>query len=95
MTNSKPQSKEPSAKFLRTLEDMSVERGVTFVPPTSTAQARAQYRALKAIPRLDPIERREDKAVREEVAAGTYRTVRDEEIGGYGSNCRWLHQTQG
>lgn len=91
MTNSQPQSNTPSAKFLQTLKDMSKERGVTFVRPSTTAEARAQYRALKAIPRLDPIERRrEDRAIAEEVATGSYGLgFREDEIGGYGSTAHW------
>ncbi len=91
MTNSQPQSNKPSAKFLQTLKEMSKERGVTYVPPTTTAEARSQYRALKSVPRLDPIDRRmEDKAIRDEVATGTYGlSFREDEIGGYGSTAHW------
>ena len=91
MTNSQPQSNKPSAKFIQTLKNMSEERGVTFVPPTTIGQARAQFRALKEIPRLDPIERRrEDKTIREEVAVDTYGLAfREDEIGGYGSSAHW------
>jgi hypothetical protein len=70
---------------------MAEERGVTFATPTTTAEARAEYRNLKAIPRQSPAERRREvRAVQDAMTrSGDKATVRSEEINGYGSSATW------
>lgn len=91
MNNSAQHPNKPSAKFLRTLREMAEERGVTFEPPATTAEARRQFEILKAIPREDRGERRRElAAIRRELASGTCGArVRPEELGGFGSDARW------
>jgi hypothetical protein len=91
MNNSTQDLNKPSSKFIRTLCQMADERGVTIAYPTTIAEAKAQYRRLKKLPRQDRrVRRREDRAVREAMARrGGASRVRDHELGGYGSTARW------
>lgn len=93
MTNRAQHLIEPASpeqlQFLRTL---SWRRGVSFAPPTSSAQASRQIDALLArpVPPVDDIDR-ELLGVREDLAigAGAVALVQDDELGGYGSTAHW------
>jgi hypothetical protein len=86
MNNSAQQPKRPSQKFIETLEQMARERDVSFVYPSTVAEAKKQFRTLKARPKADRRDqRREDRVVRAAVARGGYAAgFDDEELGGYG-----------
>jgi len=70
---------------------MAEERGVSFVPPANQAQARSEYRRLKAIPRESRAQRSADHvAVVDAIRrSGGSSRVRPEEIAGFGSSARW------
>jgi len=81
---------KPSARMLKVLKDMAAERGITCEVPETTADARRQYRRLRALPRSHREEaRRERDEIRAELAAGDACAVTDEELGGYGSEAAW------
>ncbi|MGD9735149.1 MAG: hypothetical protein AB7V58_06000 [Solirubrobacterales bacterium] len=92
MTNSKHHHSQnkPSARQLEVLREMAAERGVTYAVPVTAAEARAEFRRLRAIPRSPRAEgRRELAAIRAAMAAGGASAVREDEIAGYGSTARW------
>lgn len=81
---------KPSARMLKVLKDMAAERGITYEVPETAAQAREQFRRLRAIPRSHRDEaRRERDEIRAALAAGDASAVTDEELGGYGSSAHW------
>ena len=82
---------KPSPRQLAVLREMAAERGVTYSVPATAAEARAEFKRLRAIPRSPRAEaRRELAAIREAMAnGGGASAVREEEIGGYGSTARW------
>ena len=84
----------PTAKQLRYLRNLAEARGESFAYPQSAAQASAEIDRLKARRRDTTVERRFERlAVSREIAElGDEARVRDSEISGYGSSCRWLHQ---
>jgi hypothetical protein len=77
--------------MLSALSAMAAERGVTYTVPRTVCEARAQFRRLRWIPRSELAEgRRELDAIRAAMAAGgDAAAVREEELGGYGSNAHW------
>jgi hypothetical protein len=97
MTNSSPQPPKPTDKQLRYLRHLAASRGQTFTPPRTRTEASAEIERLKAARPQSRGERgSEIFAGRERIADrwGPATAVRPDEIEGYGSNCRWLHQTQ-
>ena len=91
MTNTKHNSKAPSDAQLRVLREMAQERGCTFTYPTSAAEARAEFKRLKAIPRQGRAFRDNDAAsVRASATtSGGAARVQSSELTGYGSAARW------
>jgi|GEM_PF-3657421 len=91
MTNSKQYLSKPSPRMRRVLIEMAEERGVSFTPPRTAAQARTEFRRLKAIPRQDRLTRSQDvRAVRGGLARSTVSSdVRAEETTGHGSSAAW------
>jgi hypothetical protein len=86
----------PSAKQLRYLRNLAETRGESFAYPRSAAEASAEIERLKSRRPNSTVERRFERLVvsREIAEIGDAAQVRDSEISGYGSDCRWLHQTQ-
>jgi hypothetical protein len=91
MTNAKLYLSPPSPRLLRLLPIMAQERGVSFVRPTTLAQARSEYRRLKAIPRECRAQRSADHVAVVDAMrrSGGSSRVRPEEIAGFGSSARW------
>jgi hypothetical protein len=92
MTDSRSSTDKPSAKQLRYLRYLAASRGESFAYPQTRAQASEEIGRLKGRARTPSAERRrEEQAVRDRVAAGAGdgASVRDEEIGGYGSSASW------
>jgi len=91
MTNAKPYLSPPSPRLLDLLPTMAEERGVTFTPPTTQAQALSEFRRLKKIPRETRAQRSADEvAVADAMRrSGGSSRVRPEEIAGFGSSARW------
>jgi hypothetical protein len=81
----------PTSKQLRYLRGLAEQRGVSFCPPRSRAQASAQIDALKKRRPEPAFERRLDReAVSKALAtAGDGARVRDHEVSGYGSSAHW------
>jgi hypothetical protein len=82
----------PTAKQQSYLRRLAMERGVSFTPPRTRAEASAEIARLKAQPRTTSTDRRRElKAVRGDLAAGPRDAarVRDDEITGYGSSATW------
>lgn len=94
-TSSQPQSSAqgpgPSAKQLRYLRNLALQRGESFTYPATAAQASAEIDRLKRRKRGSHVERRiERKQVRLDLArSGDAAAVRGSEIVGYGSSARW------
>ena len=84
----------PSAKQLAYLRALAHRAGQTFAYPRTAAQASAEIRRLK---RAKPSSRTElaieRRQIADAIAAGPddAARVRDAEIQGFGSNCRWSH----
>jgi hypothetical protein len=91
MTNAKPYLSPPSPRLLRLLPTMAEERGVTFVPPKTQAQAISEFRRLKAIPRESRAQRSADHVAVVDAMrrSGGSSRVRSAEIAGFGSSARW------
>jgi hypothetical protein len=98
MTNPQPHpSNPPTPKQLRYLRDLALGRGQTFAYPETFDEADRQIKRLLKVKRTSGADRRrEARAISAEMAErrGDAARVRDHELGGYGSNCRWLHQAQ-
>lgn len=97
MTNSQPHLRKPSSKQLRYLRDLALQRGESFSYPATAAQASAEIERLKARKRTSAADRRRETVqVRRDMAErrGDASSVRAEELRGWGSDCRWLHQTR-
>ncbi|HET7054192.1 MAG TPA: hypothetical protein VFI09_09805 [Solirubrobacterales bacterium] len=86
-TNAKP----PSAKQLHYLRSLAMQRGESFGSPSTAAQAHAEIDRLLGRKRSSATERRveREEVSRAMAARGDAASVRDAEIVGYGSNCRW------
>jgi hypothetical protein len=98
MTNSQPHtSNPPTPRQLSYLRDLALGRGQSFAYPETFEEADREIKRLLGEKRTGAAERRREvRAVRDDMATrrGNAASVRSEELGGYGSNCRWLHQTQ-
>ena len=81
----------PTAKQLRYLRNLAMQRGESFAYPQSAAEASAEIERLKGRRRGSYVERRiEREQVSNDMAApGDAAAVREEEIVGYGSSARW------
>ena len=95
MTNHAQHLIEPaSPEQLQFLRNLSSRRGVSFTPPTCSADAGRQIDALLAMedPPVDDLDR-ETSGIREElsVGAGAAALVDDDELGGYGSTAHWKY----
>ena len=93
MTNHAQHHIEPaSPEQLQFLRSLSARRGVSFSPPTSSADASRQIDALLAI-EVSPADdlEREVCGVREDLSlgAGAVALVDESELGGYGSTAHW------
>ncbi len=93
MTNHAQHFIEPaSPEQLQLLRSLSSRCGVPFTPPTSTADASRQIKALLAmeVPSAEDSDR-EIRGIREElsVGAGAVALVDEGELGGWGSTAHW------
>jgi hypothetical protein len=74
------------------LRRLAIQRGVSFIPPRSSAQASEQIDALLAgeVPPPEDIDR-DLQAVREDLASGpgALAPIHPDEIGGHGSTAHW------
>jgi hypothetical protein len=91
-----PAGPAPTARQQRYLRQLALQRGVSFTPPRSRAEA---SRLIGELQRRspDPVadRRREIRAVQDEMARGrgdAARVREGVETTGYGSNCRWSHR---
>jgi hypothetical protein len=84
---------KPTPKQLAYLKSLAEQTATTFTYPTTSAQASAEIRRLKARPRSGPGERaRERRDVQRDLAerpddVAAVRIGRD--VRGYGSSARW------
>ena len=81
----------PTAKQLRFLRSLAVQRGESFGYPHSAAEASAEIERLKARRCDSYVERRIERqqVSRDMAARGDAAAVRGSEIVGYGSSARW------
>jgi hypothetical protein len=79
----------PTAKQLRLLRRLAIERGQTFATPATRAQASRAIAGLKTRQASSRAERAVDRqqVSRDLAAGGDAAAVRDEEMSGYGA--RW------
>jgi hypothetical protein len=84
----------PTAKQLRLLRRLALERGESFATPKTRAQAGREIGRLKARRRSTRTERAvERRQVSRDLAdSGDAARVRGSEITGYGGNCQWSHR---
>lgn len=86
----------PNAKQQRLLRQLAVERGVSFVPPRTFAEARKAIAELRRrAPESRADRRRELRAVQADMATrrgGAARVRHDIETDGYGSTATWLQR---
>ncbi len=83
----------PTSKQLTYIRRLALSRGISFTPPTSKAEASQLIGQLKQRPRSTNAERAIDRdglhtARRTATPASS---IREDEVTGYGSNCRWSH----
>jgi hypothetical protein len=85
----------PTAKQLKLLRVLALERGETFAVPQTRAQASREIGRLKSRSRSTRTERAIERrdVSRDLAASGDDARVRRNETTGYGANCRWLHRT--
>jgi len=85
----------PTAKQLRYLRGLAEARGESFTYPSTIVEASAEIERLKARRPESRTERKLDRLATSRAMAerGDAASVREEEITGYGSSCRWLHRT--
>jgi hypothetical protein len=84
----------PTPKQLAYLRALANRTGQTFAYPRTTQQASREIRRLKNAQPSPRIERAiERKHIADAIAAGPQDAsrIREDEIEGYGSNCRWSH----
>lgn len=84
-------SPPPTAKQLRYLRGLAEARGESFTYPTSVAEASAEIERLKARRPESRIDRKLDRLATSRAMAerGDSAAVREDEVLGYGSGCRW------
>jgi len=86
---------KPTPKQLAYLQALAEQTATTFTYPATKAQASAEIQRLKAIPRSRPGDaQRERRAVQRDIAnrPEDATAIRDRDVRGYGSNCRWSHR---
>ncbi|PTL60265.1 hypothetical protein [Paraconexibacter algicola] len=81
----------PTSKQLRYLRQLALDRGVSFTPPNSKADASRQIAALKArTPDSRSDRTREIRNVQRDMQSrGDAARVRDHELEGHGSTAAW------
>ena len=87
-----PEGRPPTARQQSYIRRLAIERGVSFTPPKTVAEASALINRLKRRRREDAgTRRRELKAARGDVASGRgdATRVREHEVAGYGSSATW------
>jgi hypothetical protein len=93
MTPTNNGERRPSPKQLAYLRSLAYRAGQTFTYPHTAQQASREIRRLKAAQPSTQVERAverlDDRAARESAEDAV--AIRDFEIVGYGSNCRWSH----
>jgi hypothetical protein len=97
MTNSQPHHDNPTKPQLKYLRDLATATGGTFSWPQTFEEASKEIVRLEETKRTSRSDRRrETQEVGRDMAVGRGggARVRDDELAGYGSNCRWLHQTR-
>jgi hypothetical protein len=81
----------PTSKQQRYLRQLAYERGVSFVPPRTRAEASraiAELKVQRPDARVD--QGRDRRAVQDQLAAGgDAARIRDDELDGYGSSANW------
>jgi GAF domain-containing protein len=85
----------PTAKQQRYLRTLAEQRGVSFTPPKTRAEASQaidELRRRRPDSRAD--EQRDRRAIRDQLAAaGDDARIRDSEIDGYGSSATWASRS--
>ncbi|HVC07037.1 MAG TPA: hypothetical protein VND98_05575 [Solirubrobacterales bacterium] len=97
MTNPQPQpSNPPTSKQMSYLRDLALSRAQTFAYPETFEEADRQIKRLLKVKRTNRADRRrEARAISADMAErGDAAGIRVHELRGYGSSCRWLHQTR-
>lgn len=86
-----PKPNPPTAKQLRYLRSLALERGESFPYPRSRAEASAEIERLKGRRRDTAADRRRERleVSRAMASRGGAASVRDSEIVGYGSSAHW------
>ena len=84
-------AKPPSAKQLRYLRSLAMQRGESFGHPETAAEAHAEIDRLLGRKRSSATERRIERedVSRAMASRGDAASVREAEIVGYGSSARW------
>jgi hypothetical protein len=84
-------NRKPTERQQRYLRQLAIERGESFTPPRTMAEASAEIRRLKSRRPSSRVETRIDrKAVSEAFAsAGGAARVTDDEVTGYGGSATW------
>ena len=86
--------RRPSAKQLAYLRALAIRAGQSFTYPATARRASSEIQRLKAATPSSRAERVvERKQIADAIATGPADSarVRDAEIAGWGSNCRWSH----
>jgi hypothetical protein len=81
----------PAAKQQRYLRTLAEQRGISFTPPRTRAEAsRAIDELRRRRPNTRAEQRRDRRVVQDQLAtAGDDARIRDREIDGYGSSATW------
>lgn len=83
---------KPTRRQLRYLRQLAEQTGTSFTPPRTFAEARRAIDRLKQRPPSLRFEQQADRRhVSRGLAQGPASWVRDDEISGYGGDCRWSH----
>jgi len=85
---------KPTRRQMAYLKDLAAQRGQTFSYPATAAEASREIDRLRGTRRTPTADvARERRQVADDMASGRgdAARVRDQEITGYGSNCRWSH----
>ena len=83
---------KPTAKQLAYLRTLTHRSGQTFTPPRTRADASREIQRLRAATPTDADEgRRERRDIRDALnsSSGASAPIREHEISGYGSSCKW------
>jgi Protein of unknown function (DUF3072) len=87
-------TRRPTPRQLSYLKSLAERAGQTFTYPATSGDASREIARLKNTRPSTRTERRiERKLIADQIAAAPddAARVRDDEISGYGSNCRWSH----